>query len=82
MLQLEGMFFDLRRTFQEDMRNLHLDMIRELDDQRHEMRELLRAERHEIAELREENARLAAENRQLRGPMGGLRSLPPEMNGN
>lgn len=82
MLQLEGMFFDLRRTFQEDMRNLHLDMIRELDDQRHEMRELLRAERREISELREENARLAAENRQLRGPMGGLRSLPPEMNGN
>ena len=49
--------------------------IRELEAQRHEMREIIRGERTEAAALRAENSRLLAENKQLRGPMGGLPDL-------
>ena len=57
------------------MRGLHLELIRELEAQRHEMREILRQERQESAALRAENARLLAENKELRSPMGSLGGL-------
>ena len=74
---MEGMMYDLRATLQEDLRGLHLEVLRELEAQRHEMRDALREERLEMAALREENARLQEENRRLRGPMGGLPPPPP-----
>ena len=69
---LEGMFFDLRASMQEDMRGLHLELIRELEAQRHEMRAIIASEQQEAAALRAENERLRAENRQLRGPLESL----------
>jgi hypothetical protein len=81
VLSLEGMFFDLRAALQEDVRGLHLELIRELEAQRHEMREILRQEGLEKAALLAENARLAAENQELRGPMGSLGGIAaPNLN--
>ena len=54
------------------MRALHLELIRELEAQRYDLKGLLEEEQREVAMLRRENARLRAENRQLRGPLGGL----------
>ena len=74
---LDGLLYDLRAALQEDIRGLHLEVLRELEAQRHEMRSALQEERREMAALREENARLVQENRMLRGPMGGLPPPPP-----
>ncbi|KOO32676.1 protein nedd1 [Chrysochromulina tobinii] len=50
--QLEGALYDLRASVQEDLRALHLEMLRELEAQRHELREIVLHERRESAELR------------------------------
>ena len=67
---LEGWVSDLRGTLREEMRELHIEMIRELDSQRHEMRALLAEERAESESLRAEVAVLRDENSRLRGPLG------------
>jgi regulator of replication initiation timing len=69
---VEGWFGELRASLEEDMRGLHIELIRELEAQRHEMREIVSEERREIGRLREENERLRQENLQLRAPLGGL----------
>jgi len=70
--QLEGALYDLRASVQEDLRALHLEMLRELEAQRHELREIVLHERRESAELRLEVERLRQENARLRSPLGGL----------
>ena len=57
------------RQVQEDVRGLHIELIRELEAQRHEMRALLTDRSgwaEEVAALRRDNAALRAENEQLR----------------
>ena len=46
--------------------------VRELEAQRHELREIVAEERAEVLSLRGENERLQAELTRLRGPLGGL----------
>ena len=73
---MEAFFYDLRAALQEDLRGLHLEMIRELEAQRYEMRELLNEEQREVVSLREENERLRQQVQEMRGPMGGLAQWP------
>jgi hypothetical protein len=75
--QLEGALYDLRASVQEDLRALHLEMLRELEAQRHELREIVLHERRESAELRLEVERLRQENARLRSPLGGWASSGP-----
>ena len=67
---LEGWRLDLQGAMRDEMRGLHLELIRELDAQRHEMRAMLDEGRAESAALREEIGRLREENARLRGPLG------------
>jgi cell division protein FtsB len=54
------------------VRNLHLEMLKEFEEQRHALRAAVAEEQREAASLRAENERLRDENRQLRGPLEGL----------
>ena len=67
-----GQLLELRLTLQEDIRGLHVEVevLREFEAQRHELRQLLAKTGAECSALREENARLREENAQLHGPLG------------
>ena len=67
---VEGQLLELRLTLQEDIRGLHVEVLREFEAQRHELRQLLAKTGAECSALREENARLREENAQLHGPLG------------
>ena len=56
------------------VRALHVELIRELEAQRHELRDIISGELREAADLRAENQRLRRENEQLRAPLPGLTS--------
>ena len=47
-----------------------MEVLREFEASRHELRELLHVSGAECARLREENAKLRAENARLQGPLG------------
>ena len=79
MAAMEGYFYDLRAAWQEDLRGMHLELIRELETQRHEMRALLAEEQREVASLRAENAMLRQQVQEMRGPLGGLPQWTGEM---
>ena len=68
----EAFFYDLRSAVQEDLRGLHVEVIRELEAQRHEMRVVLADEAREIYALRVENKSLRAQLEQMRGPVGAM----------
>ena len=78
---LEAFLYDVRSALQEDLRGLHLEMLRELEAQRHEMRCLLLDESREVVSLRRENEELRRRMEEMRGPMGGLAQWAEEEEG-
>lgn len=69
---IDGAMLELRATLREEMRAMQVELIRGLESQRHEVRQMLVEGREEIARLREDNAALREENARLRAPLGVL----------
>lgn len=69
---LEGPLIELRAAVRDEVLAIHVDLIRELEAQRQEMRHLFEQSRAETAALFAENARLREEVASLRAPLGAL----------
>jgi len=65
---VQGLFHDLRAALQEDVRSLHVELLRELEM----LRDVVTGEQRDVAVLRAENERLRCENERLRAPLRGL----------
>ena len=72
---VDGALLEMRVALQEDIRSLHVEVLREFESSRDELRQLLQQSGAELSRLRDENSRLREENARLHGPLG--RAIAP-----
>ena len=63
---LGGLLAETRKEIQRDVQNLHLDMLRQFEDQQAAMADMLDQYTQRLAQLVHENDALRRENEQLR----------------
>ena len=69
---LEGTLFEIHASMRDEMQSIRIELIRELELHRQEMRNILERSRSESDLLHAENAQLREEIATLRAPLGLL----------